>query len=64
MRLFTAFCVADPDRYQMLFERPVPGFEPSLESFQITAAALAGTRADMAAAGRGRGAGPWTCSGR
>jgi AcrR family transcriptional regulator len=51
MRLFTAFCVADPVRYQILLERPVPGFEPAPESFQITAAALAGTRADMQAAG-------------
>jgi len=50
-RLFTGFCVADPVRYQMLFERPVPGFAPAPESFQITAAALAGTRADMQAAG-------------
>lgn len=51
MRLFTGFCVADPVRYQMVFERPVPGFEPAPESFQITAAALAGTRADLQAAG-------------
>ena len=51
MRLFTGFCVANPVRYQMIFERPVPGFEPTPESFQIIAAALAGTRADMAAAG-------------
>jgi len=51
MRLFIGFCVADPMRYQMVFERPVPGFEPAAESFQITAAALAGTRADMQAAG-------------
>jgi AcrR family transcriptional regulator len=51
MRLFTAFCVADPVRYQILLERPVPGFSPAPESFQVTAAALAGTRADMQAAG-------------
>jgi AcrR family transcriptional regulator len=51
MRLFVGFCVADPVRYQMLFERPVPGFEPVPESFQITADALAGTRADVQAAG-------------
>jgi AcrR family transcriptional regulator len=51
MRLFIAFCIADPARYQIVFERPVPGFEPTPESFQITAAALAGTRADMEAAG-------------
>jgi len=51
MRLFIAFCVADPVLYQMVLERPVPGFEPTPESFQITAAALTGTRADMEAAG-------------
>ena len=51
MRLFTRFCVTDPVRYQMLFERPVPGFAPTPESLQITAAALAGTRADLQAAG-------------
>jgi hypothetical protein len=51
MRLFTGVCVADPVRYQIVFQRPVPGFEPAPESFQITAGALAGTRADMEAAG-------------
>jgi len=50
MRLFIGFCVADPVRYQILFDRPVPEFEPAPESFQITAAALAGTRADLQAA--------------
>lgn len=49
--LFLAFCVAGPVRYQMIFERPVPGFEPVPGSFQIRAAPLAGTRADMEAAG-------------
>jgi AcrR family transcriptional regulator len=51
MRVFTEFCVADPVRYQLLMERPIPGFEPAPESFQITVAALAGTRADLEAAG-------------
>jgi hypothetical protein len=51
MRLFTKFCVADPVRYQLLLERPVPGFEPAPESFQITVDALAATRADLEAAG-------------
>jgi AcrR family transcriptional regulator len=51
MRLFTEFCVADPVRYQLLLERPVPGFEPSSESFQITVGALTATRADLGAAG-------------
>jgi AcrR family transcriptional regulator len=51
MRLFTGFCIADPVRYQLLLERPVPDFAPTPESFQITVAALAGTRADLEAAG-------------
>lgn len=51
MRLFTEFCVADPIRYQLLMERPIPGFAPAPESFQITVAALAATRADIEAAG-------------
>jgi AcrR family transcriptional regulator len=51
MRLFTEFCVADPVRYQLLLERPVPGFEPAPESFQITVDALAATRAGLEAAG-------------
>jgi AcrR family transcriptional regulator len=51
MRMFIAFCVADPARYQLLLERPVPGFEPAPESFQITVDALAATRADLEAAG-------------
>jgi AcrR family transcriptional regulator len=51
MRAFIDFCVADPVRYQLLLERPIPGFAPAPESFQITAHALAGTRADMEAAG-------------
>ena len=51
MRAFTEFCVADPVRYQLLLERPVPGFQPSPEAFQITVAALGGTRADLEATG-------------
>jgi AcrR family transcriptional regulator len=51
MRVFVDFCLADPVRYQLLLERPIPGFAPAPESFQITAHALAGTRADMEAAG-------------
>lgn len=51
VRSFIAFCLADPLRYQLIFERPVPGFEPTPESFAITVRALAGTRADLEAAG-------------
>ena len=48
---FIEFCLADPLRYQLIFERPVPGFEPTPESFAITVRALAGTRTDLQAAG-------------
>jgi AcrR family transcriptional regulator len=51
MRSFIDFCLADPVRYQLILERPIPGFAPAPESFEITADALAGTRADMEAAG-------------
>jgi AcrR family transcriptional regulator len=32
-RLFFDFCVEDQARYQLLFQRTIPGFEPSPESF-------------------------------
>jgi hypothetical protein len=51
VRCFVEFCLADPLRYQLIFERPVPGFAPTPESFAITVRALAGTRADLQAAG-------------
>lgn len=38
---FVAFCAADQARYQLLFQRTIPGFEPSLESFAIAEASLA-----------------------
>jgi hypothetical protein len=48
---FVAWCVSDPVRYQLIFERPIPGFSPSPESFQLTVAALGATRDDARAAG-------------
>lgn len=51
VRLFIEFCTTDPIRYQLLFERSIPGFEPTPDSFAITVKALAGTRADLAEAG-------------
>ena len=33
MRFFVTFCTEDPVRYQLLFQRTIPGFEPSPESF-------------------------------
>jgi AcrR family transcriptional regulator len=34
-RAWFAFCTADPARYQLLFQRTIPGFEPSAESMAL-----------------------------
>jgi hypothetical protein len=39
-RAFLAFCVQDPVRYQLLFERVVPDFAPSAASMELSAGAL------------------------
>ncbi len=39
-RVFFDFCVADPVRYQLLFQRTIPGFEPSAESYALAVAQL------------------------
>lgn len=54
---YFAFCVADPVRYQLMFQRTVPGFEPSPESYAVAQrayevgleplAALGATPADL-----------------
>lgn len=41
VHFFVGFCAADPARYQLLFQRTIPGFEPSPESFTISEDALA-----------------------
>jgi AcrR family transcriptional regulator len=38
---FVRFCAAEPARYQLLFQRTIPGFEPSPESFAISEAIVA-----------------------
>jgi AcrR family transcriptional regulator len=38
---FVEFCAADTARYQLLFQRTIPGFEPSPESFKISQDSLA-----------------------
>ena len=40
MRFFVAFCTEDPVRYQLLFQRTIPGFEPSAESYAISVEGL------------------------
>lgn len=40
MRAFVDFAVEDPARSQLLFQRPIPGFEPSAESYEHAQAVL------------------------
>lgn len=40
-RYFVDFCTEDPVRYQLMFQRTIPGFEPSAESLAISADSLA-----------------------
>ena len=44
MRYFVGFCVAAPVRYQLLFQRTIPGFVPSAETFAISQNAMRLTR--------------------
>lgn len=39
-RVFVEFCTEDSLRYQLMFERPIPSFEPTPESFAISQEAL------------------------
>ena len=41
VRYYVEFCAADLARYQLLFQRPIPGFEPSAASFAISEHGLA-----------------------
>ncbi len=34
-RLFARFCTGDVARYQLMFQRTIPGFEPSAESYAL-----------------------------
>jgi AcrR family transcriptional regulator len=34
-RCFFTFCTSDPVRYQLLFQRTIPGFEPSSRSYSV-----------------------------
>lgn len=48
---FIEFCAADFARYQLLFQRTIPGFEPSPESFKISEDSLAELGALLARCG-------------
>jgi AcrR family transcriptional regulator len=53
-RTFVDFCSENGPRYQLLFLRTVPGFEPSQESYALALDVVERTRAVLAAAGAGR----------
>ena len=40
VHFFVGFCAADAARYLLLFQRTIPGFQPSAESFAISEATL------------------------
>jgi AcrR family transcriptional regulator len=52
--LFFDFCVQDPARFQLLFLRTVPGFEPSVESYALARVALDRLAEVLAEAGMGQ----------
>jgi AcrR family transcriptional regulator len=43
-RYFAEFCTSDPVRYQLMFQRTIPGFEPSPESYAISVGGLERSR--------------------
>jgi AcrR family transcriptional regulator len=48
---FLAFCLADPVRYQLLFQRTLPDFEPSPEAYALAVRTLDELRAALAVLG-------------
>jgi AcrR family transcriptional regulator len=50
-RVFVEFSAEDVERYQLLFQRPVPDFEPSPASYTLAVQAFDQMRARFAAAG-------------
>lgn len=49
--VFLTFCVDDPARYHLLFQRTIPGFEPSPEAFALAVEALDAARNVLRACG-------------
>jgi AcrR family transcriptional regulator len=50
-RVWLGFCVEDPVRYQLLFQRTIPGFEPSPQSYALAVQALDDGRRALADCG-------------
>ena len=55
LRIYFDFCTQDPTRYQLLFQRTIPGFTPSAASFARATEALRIFREDLGSAGVTRG---------
>jgi AcrR family transcriptional regulator len=51
VRAFFEFCVNDPIRYQLMFQRTLPGFEPSPGSYALAVANLETLSSRLATAG-------------
>ena len=51
LRRFVEFCTADVARYQLLFQRVIPGFEPSPDSYAHAVRTLDDTRRRLALIG-------------
>ncbi len=51
MRFFIEFCTSDPARYQLIFQRTIPGFEPSPSTFAIAIEGLDRLRVRLARIG-------------
>ena len=51
VRAFLEFCTEDPARYQLLFQRTLPGFTPSEESFALAVRVLERAYGALAASG-------------
>lgn len=48
---FVAFCTEDPVRYQLLFQRVIPDWEPSPETYALAVEQLEHLRANLATLG-------------
>lgn len=51
LRLYFDFCTSDPVRYQLLFQRTIPGFEPSPSSYAKAVEVLRVLRGSLAEVG-------------
>ena len=51
VRFFVGFCTENPVRYQLMFQRTIPGFEPTPESLAIAVQGLQGIQSRLAEAG-------------